>query len=129
MAVATSVATGVATAALEVVDALLVALTAVYGAVAAAVRALPFGRRVDGPRPSVVIVGASFAGLWAQRCLSNRFDVTLVDVKDYFEYTPGALRLFVRPAHLARITRPLPSKRCAKIIAQVWNKNSARPPA
>ena len=119
MAVATSVATGVATGALEVVDALLVAMTAVYSAVAAAFRVLPFTRRVESPRPSVVIVGASFAGLWAQRSLCNRFDVTLVDMKEYFEYTPGALRLFVQPSHLKRITRPLPSKRCAKVIAQV----------
>ena len=38
-------------------------------------------------KPSVVIVGGSFAGLWAQRALSDAFDVTLIDLKDYFEYT------------------------------------------
>ena len=39
----------------------------------------------------VVIVGASFGGLTAQRELSRQRDlkVTLIDFKRYFEYTPG----------------------------------------
>ena len=42
----------------------------------------------------VVIVGASFGGLAAQRELAGRRDVKvkLIDFKDYFEYTPGVRR-------------------------------------
>ena len=66
-------------------------------------------------KPSVVIVGASFAGLFAQRalCDTGRFDVTLIDPKKYFEYTPGCLRLFVEPSHVYAIARPLVRERCA----------------
>ena len=44
----------------------------------------------DSPK-HVVIVGASFGGLAAQRELAGRRDVkvTLIDFKSYFEYTPG----------------------------------------
>ena len=59
----------------------------------------------------VVIVGGSFAGLVAQRELAEHgdlFDVTVVDTKEYFEYTPGALRCFVEPSHFAALSRPIP---------------------
>ena len=87
-----SATTSFATAILEVVDALLVATITFSRFFALLLR----GRRLEH-KPSVVIVGASFAGLWAQRALSSRFDVTLIDLKDYFEYTPGVLRLVVEP--------------------------------
>ena len=67
-----------------------------------------------GERPKeVVIVGASFGGLAAQRELSGRRDVRvrLIDFKNYFEYTPGALRCFVDPSYLAELTCPLPRTR------------------
>ena len=59
----------------------------------------------------VVIVGASFGGLTAQRELSglSGVKVTLVDFKKYFEYTPGVLRCFVEPSWLKQLTCPLPS--------------------
>lgn len=109
-----SATTSFATAILEVVDALLVATITFSRFFALLLR----GRRLEH-KPSVVIVGASFAGLWAQRALSSRFDVTLIDLKDYFEYTPGVLRLFVEPEHLHRIARPLPSKHCKTVVAEV----------
>lgn len=58
----------------------------------------------DSPK-HVVIVGASFGGLAAQRELAGRRDVkvTLIDFKSYFEYTPG-----VRPPHARS---PAPSSR------------------
>ena len=61
----------------------------------------------------VVIVGASFSGLAAQRQLSGHREVTvtLVDFKNYFEYTPGVLRCFVQPSYLSELTCPLPSSR------------------
>jgi NADH dehydrogenase FAD-containing subunit len=65
------------------------------------------------------VVGGSFSGLWAQRALSDSFDVTLVDRKDYFEYTPGVLRLFTQPSHLRAIARPLPRKRNKLLLAEV----------
>ena len=66
---------------------------------------------VDKDSKHVVIVGASFGGLAAQRSLSKirGLKVTLVDFKDYFEYTPGALRCLVQPSWLNHLTKPLPS--------------------
>ena len=58
-------------------------------------------------RPHVVIVGGSFAGLWCTRHLENDFRVTVVDYKDYFEYTPGCLRLLVDETHVDNITAPI----------------------
>ena len=69
------------------------------------------GRRAgQQERQRVVIIGAGFAGLHALRRLRSRFDVTLIDRKRYFEYTPGILRAFVEPAWLDRITTPLPPR-------------------
>lgn len=70
-------------------------------------------------RPSVVVVGGSFSGLWAQRALSDSYDVTLVDFKDYFEYTPGVLRLFVQPSWLSRLSGPLPRRRNKLVVGEV----------
>ena len=59
------------------------------------------------PKPRVVIVGASFAGLACARSLRRDFQVTLVDQRDYFEYTPGILRLFVKPGYLNELCAPI----------------------
>ena len=48
-------------------------------------------------KPAVVVIGGSFAGLRVQRELGDDFDVTVVDLKEYFEYTPGVLRLYTQP--------------------------------
>ena len=54
----------------------------------------------------VVVVGGSFAGLTFCRELLHRLPasgpavrVTLVEPRDWFEYTPGVLRAIVRPSH------------------------------
>jgi apoptosis-inducing factor 2 len=47
----------------------------------------------------VLIIGGGFSGLLAARDLASNFEVTLVDAKEYFEYTPGVLRAFVHPEH------------------------------
>lgn len=68
-------------------------------------------------KPRVVIVGASFAGLAAWRHLHNKFRVTLIDFKEYFEYTPGILRAFVEPESLSTLTCPLdrPNFLCGEV--------------
>jgi len=36
--------------------------------------------------------------------MKNKFLVTIVDAKEYFEYTPGVLRAYVKPKHLDALT-------------------------
>merc|ERR1712137_759892 len=52
----------------------------------------------------VLIVGGSFAGLCVGRDMKSRFHVTIVDAKEYFEYTPGILRAYVKPKHFDALT-------------------------
>jgi NADH dehydrogenase FAD-containing subunit len=47
----------------------------------------------------VVIVGGGFAGAYVAKALEDCFRVTLVDNKDYFEFTPSVLRTIVEPNH------------------------------
>ena len=92
---------------LEIVDVLLRVLGAIWTKVSECMASAEH-------RPKhVVIVGASFGGLAAQRELSGRRDVnvTLVDFKSYFEYTPGILRCFVQPDFLKQLTCALPASR------------------
>src|SRR3989338_3859026 len=51
----------------------------------------------------VVIVGGGFAGSTIARKLENDLDVTLIDAKDYFEFTPSVLRTIVEPQHINKI--------------------------
>ncbi|MFH1010042.1 MAG: FAD-dependent oxidoreductase [bacterium] len=51
----------------------------------------------------VVIVGGGFAGAYIAKVLEGRFEVTLIDTKDYFEYTPGVLRCVVEPEHIRSV--------------------------
>jgi len=96
-------------ACLLIVNALLYVLTAVCRLLFNCVGVL----RSQDARRHVVVVGASFGGLAAQRELSGRRDVkvTLIDFKNYFEYTPGILRCFVQPSYLSQLTCPLPASR------------------
>lgn len=48
----------------------------------------------------VVIIGGGFAGSTIAKKLESDFMVTLIDRKDYFEFTPGILRAIVKPKHL-----------------------------
>ena len=48
--------------------------------------------------------GGQFTGNFCARELKKQFYVTVVDAKEYFEYTPGVLRAFVKPAHLDSLT-------------------------
>jgi len=51
----------------------------------------------------VVVIGGGFAGSFITKRLENRFDVTLIDNKEYFEFTPGVLRTLIEPEHTKRI--------------------------
>src|SRR3989344_843508 len=51
----------------------------------------------------VLIIGGGFAGSTAARMLEKDFDVTLIDSKDYFEFTPGILRTLLEPKHVEKI--------------------------
>ncbi|CAB9514455.1 Apoptosis-inducing factor homolog B [Seminavis robusta] len=59
---------------------------------------------------TVVVVGGSFAGLAALRKFENNplFRVILIDPKQYFEYTPGILRLVCEPNLFRKLAYPLP---------------------
>lgn len=51
----------------------------------------------------IVIIGGGFSGTYAARKLEKKFRVTLIDTKNYFEFTPGILRTIVFPEHRERI--------------------------
>lgn len=51
----------------------------------------------------VVIIGGGFAGAYAARKLQQEFKTTLIDTKDYFEFTPSILRTIVEPEHIQKI--------------------------
>lgn len=54
-------------------------------------------------KKKVVVIGGGFAGSHAAKHLDKHFDVTLIDTKDYFEFTPGILRTIVEPSHIRKI--------------------------
>ena len=51
----------------------------------------------------IVIIGGGFAGAYCAKKLEDDFDVTLIDAKDYFEFTPAILRTIVEPKHIKKI--------------------------
>lgn len=51
----------------------------------------------------IVIIGGGFAGAYAAKHLEKDFEVTLIDTKDYFEFTPSVLRALVKPSHVKKI--------------------------
>lgn len=51
----------------------------------------------------VVIIGGGFAGAYCARKLENDFFVTLIDAKNYFEFTLGVLRTLIEPEHFEKI--------------------------
>jgi len=85
--------------------------------------------QLDRRRPpkTVVIVGGSFSGLVALRELQNNplFRVILIDQRDYFEYTPGILRLLVEPEHARKICHPLPHRSHTVLQGKVTSTSNA----
>lgn len=51
----------------------------------------------------VLVIGGGFAGASLARKLEKKFDVVLIDNKDYFEFTPGILRTIVEPEHIKKL--------------------------
>jgi len=76
----------------------------------------------------VLVVGGGFAGLCCGRDLANHFLVTIVDAKEFFEYTPGVLRAYTKPKHLDALTftlQPVIEAKmgCKYIWGEVTNLN------
>jgi apoptosis-inducing factor 2 len=73
----------------------------------------------------VVVIGGGFAGSSVAQQLEKKFDVTLIDTKGYFEFTPGILRTIVEPEHIKKI-QALHShylKRAKVIVGKVCDLN------
>ena len=51
----------------------------------------------------IVVIGGGFAGSMIAKSLEDYFDVTLIDSKDYFEFTPSILRTIIEPEHIRKI--------------------------
>ncbi|MEM3113287.1 MAG: FAD-dependent oxidoreductase [Candidatus Pacearchaeota archaeon] len=51
----------------------------------------------------LVILGGGFAGAKIAKALENYYHVTLIDSKNYYEFTPGILRSIVKTKHLRKI--------------------------
>jgi apoptosis-inducing factor 2 len=54
-----------------------------------------------GQKRRVLVVGGGFSGLLCARDLAGSFDVTVVDAKEFFEYTPGTERIKLIESELA----------------------------
>src|SRR3989344_3467912 len=54
-------------------------------------------------KKKVVIIGGGFAGSDVAKKVEKEVDVTLIDTKNYFEFTPGVLRTIVEPEHIKKI--------------------------
>lgn len=67
---------------------------------------VPVGAKHFLPRTSkrVVVIGAGPSGLFCADRLRHHFEVSVVDNKEYFEFTPGILRAFLEPTHHSKIT-------------------------
>lgn len=51
----------------------------------------------------VVVIGGGFAGTKVAKILESKCNVTLIDAEDFFEYTPGILRVLVEPEHYKKL--------------------------
>ncbi|CAJ1397633.1 unnamed protein product [Effrenium voratum] len=60
----------------------------------------------EATKRHVLVIGAGLGGLAAVRELRRGFQVTVVDAKEYFEFTPGILRAYVQPSHWETLIFP-----------------------
>jgi len=70
-----------------------------------------------------VVVGGGFAGLAVVRHLRREFDVTLIDRKEYFEFTPGMPRPYADPSYHGKLVLEY-AKVCEKLGAN-WMQGRA----
>jgi len=77
-------------------------------------------------RKTVVIVGGNFGGLAAlhQFAYNPSFRVILIDQREYFEYTPGVLRLFCDPSLLDTMACQLPRGSHTFVLGTVTTVNT-----
>lgn len=59
-----------------------------------------------GFNQKVVIVGGSFAGLTVAEKLWDHFDVTLIDMKEFFEFNPRSIRCSIDDEWIHNIIVP-----------------------
>eukprot|EP01114_Cavostelium_apophysatum_P014252 TRINITY_DN3648_c0_g3_i1.p1 TRINITY_DN3648_c0_g3~~TRINITY_DN3648_c0_g3_i1.p1 ORF type:complete len:460 (+),score=80.46 TRINITY_DN3648_c0_g3_i1:173-1552(+) len=71
----------------------------------------------------LVIVGGGYAGTVAAKSLEHDFLVTLIDNKDYFEFTPSKLRMMVEPTHAHRMQVKHSSFLSKTLIVMDWVKH------
>jgi len=103
---------------------------------------------MGGDKRRVLIIGGQFSGIFSAKDLKKHFHVTVVDAKEFFEYTPGMLRCYVKPAHFDSLSFTLQpvlersigvkfiwgevteldgANKCAKVLPIYSNTNSATP--
>lgn len=58
---------------------------------------------LDIKKKKVVVVGGGFVGSLVAKNLEKHMDVTLIDNKDYFEFTPSILKVIVNPENIDNI--------------------------
>src|SRR3954466_16111934 len=66
-------------------------------------------REQDGngtTRPTVAVIGGGYGGALVAKALDDELDVVLVDPKEAFGHSVGALRALVDPAWLPRVFFP-----------------------
>ncbi len=51
----------------------------------------------------LIIIGGGFSGAYLAKKLQNKFDLTLIDSKEYFEFTPSVLKALVQPKLIPKI--------------------------
>ncbi|HLD71959.1 MAG TPA: FAD-dependent oxidoreductase [Candidatus Nanoarchaeia archaeon] len=51
----------------------------------------------------LIIIGGGFSGAYLAKELQDKFDLTLIDSKEYFEFTPSVLKALIRPKLIPKI--------------------------
>lgn len=54
-------------------------------------------------KKNVVVIGGGFAGAYVAKALEKKGSVTLIDTKEYYEFTPSILRTIIEPSHIKKI--------------------------
>lgn len=60
----------------------------------------------DKKQKHVLVLGGGFTGIRVAMAMQDQYRITLVDSKDYFEFTPGILRTIVEPGHRKKVQVP-----------------------